>query len=236
MVRLGEIAVRQQNAIIISDSADFARTLMARWRAEGDVPAFTVLSVETWCQARILRGDLAVIAPLPRQRLEPVLRSLAASDMAAVCISNHHGSEDLAWARSIHAGSLMIPPQVALPDMLVALCTEVLARLASEERALAAERLAAENQHFATLGRYIVEIRHSFNNAMTSLLGNAELLLMQPGALPARASEQLQTIRAMAMRMNQMMLRLSSLESEMEIVESFGPENVTSLPQRKVET
>ena len=219
-----------QNAVIISDSTDFGRTLMARWQAEREVPAFTLLSAEFWDHARVVSGDVAVIAPLPRARLEPVLRSLAASGTAAVCASNDPGT--WAWARSLHPRALVIPHQDAWADTLVTFCAEVLARVASQERALQAERLAAENQHFATLGRYIVEMRHSFNNAMTSLLGNAELLLMQPGAFSARVREQLNTIRAMAMRMNQMMLRLASLEAEMEMVES----DPADIPQRKVGT
>jgi signal transduction histidine kinase len=219
-----------QNAVIISDSTDFGRTLMARWQAEREVPAFTLLSAEFWDHARAVSGDVAVIAPLPRARLEPVLRSLAASGTAAVCASDDPGT--WAWARSLHPRALVIPHQDAWADTLVTFCAEVLARVASQERALQAERLAAENQHYATLGRYIVEMRHSYNNAMTSLLGNAELLLMQPGAFPARVREQLNTIRAMAMRMNQMMLRLASLEAEMEIVES----DPADIPQRKVGT
>ncbi|MGO9211175.1 MAG: hypothetical protein ACLPXM_15325 [Terriglobales bacterium] len=219
-----------QNAVIISDSTDFGRTLMARWQAEREVPAFTLLSAEFWDHARVVSGDVAVIAPLPRARLEPVLRSLAASGTAAVCASDDPGT--WAWARSLHPRALVIPRQDAWADTLVTFCAEVLARVASQERALQAERLAAENQHFATLGRYIVEMRHSFNNAMTSLLGNAELLLMEPGAFSARVREQLNTIRAMAMRMNQMMLRLASLETEMEIVES----DPADIPQRKVGT
>jgi len=219
-----------QNAVIISDSTDFGRTLMARWQAEREVPAFTLLSAEFWDHARVVSGDVAVIAPLPRARLEPVLRSLAASGTTAVCASDDPGT--WAWARSLHPRALVIPHQDPWADTLVTFCAEVLARVASQERALRAERLAAENQHFATLGRYIVEMRHSFNNAMTSLLGNAELLLMEPGAFSARVREQLNTIRAMAMRMNQMMLRLASLESEMEIVES----DPADIPQRKVGT
>jgi len=219
-----------QNAVIISDSTDFGRTLMARWQAEREVPDFTLLSAEFWDHARVVSGDVAVIAPLPRARLEPVLRSLAASGTAAVCASEDPGT--WAWARSLHPRALVIPHQDAWADTLVTFCAEVLARVASQERALQAERLAAENQHFATLGRYIVEMRHSYNNAMTSLLGNAELLLMEPGAFSARVREQLHTIRAMAMRMNQMMLRLRSLEAEMEIVES----DPSDIPQRKVGT
>lgn len=224
----------QQNAIIISDSPDFGHTLIARWRAEREVPTFTLLSAECWDHARVASGDVAVISPLPRARLEPVLRSLAASATAAVCAADNAAS--CAWARSLHLRALVIPHQDAWADTLVTFCAEVLAGVASQQRALQAERLAAENQHFATLGRYIVEMRHSFNNAMTSLLGNAELLLMQPGAFSVPMREQLSTIRAMAMRMNQMMLRLASLEAEMEIVEGYPPESASSIPQRKVGT
>ncbi len=105
-----------------------------------------------------------------------------------------------------------------------------------EDRARAAERLAAENQQFAILGRYMVEMRHGFNNAMTSLLGNAELVLMEPGAFSARVREQLQTIRAMALRMHQMMQRFSSLEAKMQIAEEDPSESVPLIAQRKAGT
>lgn len=223
-----------QSAVIISDSADFAHSLMARWQAERDVPAFTLLSAEFWDSARVVSGDVAVIAPLPRARLEPVLRSLAASGIAAVCISDDPGTA--AWARSLHPHARVIPQPDAWADALVEFGAEVLARVAGEQRALQAERLAADNQHFATLGRYIVEMRHGFNNAMTSLLGNAELLLQESGAVSVRVREQLKTIRAMAMRMNQMMLRFSSLEAEMEIAEGDSCESASPIAQRKVGT
>ena len=131
----------------------------------------------------------------------------------------------------LHPRALVIPRQDAWADTLVTFCAEVLARVASQERALQAERLAAENQHFATWGAFRgdasqLQQRHDL------ALGNAELLLMEPGAFSARVREQLNTIRAMAMRMNQMMLRLASLETEMEIVES----DPADMPQRKVGT
>lgn len=208
-----------QNVVIISDStsADFARTLMARWQLEREVPAFTLLNAEFWDQDRVVSGDVAVIAPMPRVRMEPVLRSLAAAGTAAVCASNDPGTR--VWARSLHPRTLVVPPQEAWADALLELAAEVLVHAASEQRAREAERLAAENQHFATLGRYMVEMRHAFNNAMTSLLGNAELLLQEPGAFSARVREQLKTIRAMALRLHQMMQRFSSLEAEMQIAE-----------------
>ena len=209
-----------QNVAIISDSAsaDFARSVITRWQAERDAPAFTLLNAEFWDSTRVVSGDIAIIAPLPRGRMEPVLRSLAAAGTAALTASNDPGAR--AWARSVHRRALVVPPQDAWVDALVELGTEVLARVAAEQRAGEAERLAAENKFFATLGRYAVEMRHAFNNAMTSLLGNAELLLMAPNAFPPPVSEQLDTIRAMALRLNQMMQRFSSLEAEMEIAQN----------------
>jgi signal transduction histidine kinase len=105
-----------------------------------------------------------------------------------------------------------------------------------EDRARAAERLALEEQQFAILGRYMVEVRHGFNNAMTSLLGNAELLLQAPGDFPTRVLERLQTIRAMALRMNQMMQRFSALEAEMELGNHDSTKSTPSIAQRKVGT
>ena len=208
-----------QNVVLISDSAsaDFARTLMARWQVEREVPVFTLLSAECWDQECVVSGDVAVIASLPRARMEPVLRSLAASGTAVVCATTDPGNR--VWVRSLHPRALVVPPQDTWADALIKLGAEVLARVASEGRAREAERLAAENQHFAILGRYMVEMRHAFNNAMTPLLGNAELLLQEPGAFSAQVREQLKTIRAMALRLHQMMQRFNLLEAQMQIAE-----------------
>ena len=50
-----------------------------------------------------------------------------------------------------------------------------------------AERRAAKSEHHATLGRYMMDMKHSVNNALTSILGNAELLLLEPGQLSAQS-------------------------------------------------
>jgi len=63
-------------------------------------------------------------------------------------------------------------------------------------------------------------MKHSMNNAMTSLLGNAELLLLEPGELSAQSLAQIKTIHTMALRINEIMQRFSSLASEMREVET----------------
>ena len=63
------------------------------------------------------------------------------------------------------------------------------------------------------------EMRHSLNNALTSVLGNSELLLLEPAAFSAQVREQLEIIRNMGLRMHEIIQRFSSLESEMKVAE-----------------
>jgi signal transduction histidine kinase len=76
-----------------------------------------------------------------------------------------------------------------------------------------------EVEHQALLGRYMLEMRHSLNNALTSILGNAELILQDPNSLSTNLKLQVETIRNMGMRMNEIMQRFSSLQKEMQLVE-----------------
>ena len=71
----------------------------------------------------------------------------------------------------------------------------------------------------AALGRYMLDVRHSFNNALTSVLGHSELLLLEPGALPAQTRDQVETIHTMALQLCEVMRRFSLLESEMRYPE-----------------
>src|SRR5207302_8912327 len=92
-------------------------------------------------------------------------------------------------------------------------------RVEAAHRAKRAETVATATNRQATLGRYMLDARHGFNNALTSVLGNAELLLLEPGVLPERMREQIDTIHSMALRLHEMMQRFSSLESEMHFTE-----------------
>jgi hypothetical protein len=64
----------------------------------------------------------------------------------------------------------------------------------------------------------MLEMRHSLNDALTSVLGNSDLLLLEPGTLSAQSRAQVETIRNMALRIHEIMQRFSSLEKEMNVV------------------
>jgi signal transduction histidine kinase len=100
-------------------------------------------------------------------------------------------------------------------ESIVVLAAEVLRRVEATGRARRAETMAQQMNRQAALGKYMLDTRHSFNNALTTVLGNAELMLLEPAALPAHMREQVDTIHSMALRLHEMMQRFTSLETEM---------------------
>jgi signal transduction histidine kinase len=65
----------------------------------------------------------------------------------------------------------------------------------------------------------MLEMRHAMNNALTSVLGHTELLLLEPGSLSAEVRDQIDTVHSMAIRMHEIMQRFSSIDTEMQCAE-----------------
>ena len=86
-------------------------------------------------------------------------------------------------------------------------------------RAHVAEQAVKSLERQAALGRYILNERHTLNNSLTSVLGNSELLLLEPGSLSATARSQIETIRNMTVRMHEILQRFSSIEKELNAVQ-----------------
>src|ERR1700694_5964852 len=86
-------------------------------------------------------------------------------------------------------------------------------------RARRSEQAVQSLERQAALGRYMLDVRHTLNNALTSVLGNSELLLLEPGSVLVPSRSQIETIRNMAVRMHQILQRFSSIEKELNAVE-----------------
>lgn len=223
----------QHSVLIISDDTEFARAVMARWQAERRVPAITLVSSEVWHRAIPEGYGLVIVGPVRDASAGAILGALDFS-VPTICVAeNQHSAVSL---RSDFAQLLVIAQEDGWTDTLILLAGEALRRAETLARALRAERVAAESQSHATLGRYMLEMRPSFNNALTSVLGNADLLLLEPGQLSAASREQIKTIHAMALRLNEIMQRFSSLASEMRAGEKEShpetPESSHTLVER----
>jgi len=194
--------LRATSVLILTDDGEFARTLSGCWQVERQLPGISVLSSDLWNNGADVAPDLLVIGPLKEGALAEALRNLANSTAIILCAPAE--AKELGLLRKRYPRLLHVP----------------LRRTEALRLARLAEQRAAQTANQATLGRYMMEMKHSMNNAMTSLLGNAELLLLEPGELSAQSLAQIKTIHTMALRINEIMQRFSSIASEMREAET----------------
>ncbi|PYY07474.1 MAG: hypothetical protein DMG69_19445 [Acidobacteria bacterium] len=219
---MSDIATRnrvndQATVLIIADNADFARTITARWQAERVLPGFTLMSGDLCPGVNASAFDMAIVGDVRPGVLPSVLTILETTNKPVLFVARD--AHTAATVRETHTRTLVLcQPEEAL-DALVLVATEALRGREALARARRAEQTAASNEGQATLGRYMLEMRHTLNDALTSMLGNSELLLAEPGALSAKSRDQLETIRHMAIRMHEILQRFSSLETELRYVE-----------------
>ena len=202
------------SVLIVSDDPEFARALIARWQAERYVPEITVATGSVWNPSSTTNHDLVIVGPLRDPAPQGILSTLNFS-RRALAIYFAQDERDAAHVRAEYANLLIVPGADGWAGALVLVANEVLRRVEATQRAQRAESLALTAQGHATLGRYMLEMRPSVNNALTSVLGNADLLLLEPGHGTAECRQQLETIHAMALRLNEIMQRFSSLAAEM---------------------
>ena len=204
-----------RSVLIFSDDAEFPRQASARWQSERTVPAFTVRGSDFAKDLDRAAFDLAIIGPSSSAVLKQVLRTLDLTRKPVILIS----ARSTQALRSEFPRLLCLQQHEGWPDTLVLLASEVLRRVDAIARAERTEMLNVQLKCHATLGQYIIDMRHNMNNALTSVLGNAELLLLEPGAFSASVRSQLDTIRNMALRLHEILQRFSSLEKEFLFVQ-----------------
>lgn len=202
--------------LIISDDADFSRRITARWQMERNVPTFTLLSGELWPRFAVDLFDVAIVGPLRRVLLSIVLEPLHSTSQPIFCVC--HDPETAQLVRERWPRVAIVRPSEHWLETLVTAAGEAVHRSRAESRARAAELACSTLERQATLGRYMLEMRHSLNNALTSVLGNSDLLLLEPGSLSAQTRAQIETIRNMSLRIHEILQRFSSLEKEMNVV------------------
>jgi signal transduction histidine kinase len=207
--------VDQPTVLIISDDVEFSRRITARWQMERTVPTFTLLSGDLWPRFAVDTFDIAIVGELRREVLSVVLEPLHSTGQPIFFVCHDPNTAQLVrgrWPRTS-----VLRRNESWLDLLVVAASEAVHRSRAEARARAAELACSTLERHATLGRYMLEMRHGLNNALTSVLGNSDLLLLEPGSLSAPARAQIETIRNMALRIHEVLQRFSSLEKEMNV-------------------
>ena len=227
---LGGMLLSHSSVLIVSDDTEFARTVAARWQAERRVPEITLTTSDVWQSSAAEGYNLVIVGPVRDNKISKILSALNATPTAAtVYVSTE--TKDVAHLAAQHSHVLIIPREDGWIGTLILVAGEALRRAAATARAQRAERVAAEAQRNAALGRYMLEMRPSVNNALTSVLGNADLLLLDSESIHPDAREQIRTIHTMALRLNEIMQRFSSVAAEMRAGEKESQAETSTVSQ-----
>jgi signal transduction histidine kinase len=214
---MGNANVDQPSVLIISDDAEFSRAVAARWQSERSVPAFTLMSSDVSLGLDPDAFQLAIAGYVRPQALSVVLEAMEATGKRVLFVS-----EDKQIAQMVRdrwPGIAIVRQEENWLDTLVLVAGEILRRVSAEAEARYFEQTNVLLERQALLGRYMLDMRHTLNNTLTSMLGNSELLLLEPGSLSAGARSQIETIRNMSLRMHEILQRFSSLEKELTVVD-----------------
>jgi signal transduction histidine kinase len=209
--------LEQPTILIVSDDAEFSRAITGRWQVERNVPAFTSMSGDLCQGLDADEFDLAIVDTAPAAALIQVLSALemAGKPVIFVCAAQHSAQS----IREAQSHAMVLHQREGWLDALVLVASETLRRCDAVTRSCDLEEQNALLQRQATLGVYMLEMRHNLNNALTSVLGNSELMLLEPGTFSASVRSQLETIRNMGLRMHEVLQRFSSLEKELKVID-----------------
>jgi hypothetical protein len=213
--------------LIVSDDSEFVRSLVSLWRREKDSPSITAVSTAASRQASSSVSELIVVGPF--HECEALPQGPALHPDSVVCAVGDEQS--LKIVRAVHNAWLLLPEFPGWTKVLFSLAGEVLRRAAAEARAREAEITNLSQKRFGVLGKSLLEARPGMVNALTSLLGNADLILLSGEPLPDHCRENVRTIHNMALRLNEIVQRLSSIENEMELSER---KSHLETPQRRL--
>lgn len=210
--------------LILSSDPAFARAVTEAWPHDAETPEFTLLEEDLSRDLRRDTYDLAVADARTSASRVAFTEALTAAGKPAVVVH----TDDLKSLCSTHGPVVWLHRESnSWSALLAVIAREVLRRCHAEFRTRESERNRAATQAEATLGRYMAEMRHTTNNALTSILGNAELMLLEPG-LPAKVMAQADTIRNMALRLHEVFQRFSSIEKELSVAARESGKDGTS--------
>jgi signal transduction histidine kinase len=195
--------------VIVSDDAEFANALVQSWHRSSCMPEFALSSVHG--SVDFPESTVAVIDG------SETLAQLAGDASLAIAVT---GDEQLPELGDMLRRVVQIRRIAGWADIAAMLASETVLRIGAVQRMAEVERRLRESERFAAMGHFIAEARHGLGNALTCVLGNSELALLDSGSgLREETRGQLETIHAMSLKIHETLQRLSSLDMEMQLAE-----------------
>ena len=220
--------MKNADVLILTDNSDFARLLSSCWYAERHAPSITVLNSDLWKAQDAASSDLVVVGPVGAGKISKILGALSRG--LAVILCAPADVTEIQQLRARYPRLLHVPLREDWTQTLLLVAGESLRRVHAGRQAKQAMNRVSEIEREAILGRYMAEMRPTLNNALTSILGNAELLLLEPGQLSAQSLHQIRTVHSMSLRINEVLQRFSSLASEIRAAENTSQAETDEAP------
>lgn len=221
--------MKTANVLILTDDSEFARLLTSCWGTDRWPPSITVLSSGQLCQSQTADGyELVVIGPVTQKISSIILSNLAPNSALIVCAASE--SREVQQLRARYPRLIHVPLREDWVQSVLLVAGEALKRVEAVRNSETATIRVAQLEAEATLGRFMLSMKPSVNNALTSILGNAELLLLEPGQLTAQSLQQIRTIQHMSLRLNEVMQRFSSLATEIHGAETPSQPETEEVP------
>ena len=202
--------------LIISDDPQFSFSLANVWNGEPR-PAFSMATSDRLDSLAAENFDVAVLGAC-QSDLRSRIMTLARCRVPLLQIAASNEKDETRVPGAIQIPRVEQWPELAKIMAVLVIDRERFRRQAAE---LAEGNRRLEDQ--AVLGRYMLDVRLNLNNALTSILGNSELMLAATEPLSSKLREQLETIRNMGMRVHEILQRFSSLEKEMQLIGQQNP-------------
>lgn len=204
----GSSRVERLTILIISDDPQFSFALANGWQGEPR-PSFSLVTSEQLDRRDAEDFDLAIVGPCGPNllaRIAPLERS--SLPMLQIAAADERKMP----------GAILVPRVQDWPQLTKVVALSFIERERMRRHADELARANRELEDQATLGRYMLEMRPNVNNALTSILGNSELMLATTAPTDLKLREQLETVRNMGMRIHEILQRFSSLEKEMRLI------------------
>jgi len=197
----------QRRVLIVSDDAEFTDALLQSWRRAGRTPEFEVAT-------KAAAGDAQAASVAVLDGPEALLR-LSAEVPLAIAVTV---AEPLLETPGAGRRVVQIRRAKGWAEIAAGLALESVLREEAQQRAEDAEGRLKLSERFCALGRFIAGESHGLANALTSVLGHSELMLMEEG-VPDAVRERLATIHASSMGIHGILQRLSVLDRELQMAE-----------------
>lgn len=208
--------MEQARVLIVSDEAEFVNSLVQSWQRSSSKPEYSVSSMRG--NDEFPESSVAVIDGSDPTAANHVLARLSAKVPLAIAIT---GDQPLSNPGSAVSRVMQIGLSAGCVDVVAALAYETVLRVGAMQQVAEVENRLKESQRFAALGHFIADARHGLGNALTCVLGNSELVLLETAGTELRCEVrgQMETIHAMSLKIHETLHRLSSLDMEMQVAE-----------------